>query len=73
MGDDVIDSVKASGQLAYCQVTAQPTKEQPELNQKVMVWGKIPRGLNMQLQDSVNTLPTEFKEIKMYNFSDVQI
>lgn len=43
------------------------------MEQTTYIWGRIPRGLNLEMHSLTNDVPTEFNSLKPYNFSDLHI
>ena len=73
---DTVENISACGQMAYCTVNQIIPVGKPGANtmaQTMFIWGKIQRGLNMQMNSQTNDIPHEFNEVKPYNFSSLVI
>jgi len=75
--EDHIDSIGASGSMAYCQVSGQSDLDKLDLsvrfNTRTYVWGKCLKGVTMEREDKVFTTPQVFKGLQKYNFSTVSL
>ena len=65
--EDKIQSIAASEGMAICRVkgTADLTKLElgPHYATRSYIWGKVPKGVNLQLHDTVHHAPVLFREL----------
>ena len=71
---DHIDSIGAAGALAYCSVSGTSDLKSLDLSDvfstRTYLWGKVTKGLAMDTHDHAFNVPSVFKQIQSYQFSN---
>lgn len=74
---DNIVSIKAVGSIAYCNVSGTTDLTGLHLSNnyssRTYIWGKVPKGMMLKNQGQVLAVPTVFKNLNTYNFSNTFI
>ena len=70
--EQTIDKIFANGSMAYCEVSV-TTEGQISQSQQINMWGKIPRGLNMDTSSSIYVTPKPIKGFSRHGFNKIFI